>query len=358
MKFIRTIFICLLVSVAILRQENRRWVVAQSNPANAYRVIFKTNHELWSIDLTTKDHTQLLELENNSQKYYSIKIDAQGTFAYIISRNAVPKGTMHEVSRPTTISAQLTRYNFQTSEINLIYEGDNLMTFILAPNEQNAILTYFSHDTPLVSTFCVYHLDSQSCADSNIFIDARYVIWIDEAHFFVRQIDNGIQKGIIFDIETMQYRVLDEYQDLYDLVVFPSKNKDNMIVTGITIANYVPEIYLSDAQNRSQQDITAQFSNLTYSINDLHLSPDGNYLAYSQRQDYIITNFDTGEILGEFSNVLDIEWLPDSSGVVVLLDQYPANYNRLITFNIQTQETMIAGEFLGSEQSILRIVEN
>lgn len=281
----------------------------------------------WQIDWEEREKIPYVTLGLEYATYQGFYWSTSNQSLYFVANDAcVPCG----------YSGYLVEFDLIAQETKQLYERENLAYFKPYVDDDHLILQYFpaglKRSYPGVGgpDSCLFDLKTYVCQEFDEVISQRLgfimpVYWLDTERFL--QGNNGVFD--VGNIETGEIETVVQVDDqVFESEFFLLPEPDNILLLAYgDYASYDGTAYFYDF-NLQTFDLSLRFSieNIRKD-RGLELSPNGQYLVYARRDDFLVIDLDTGDIILERSLQVEetrldtillsaLTWLPDNSGFV------------------------------------------
>lgn len=225
--------------------------------------------------------------------------------------------------------AQVVQVDLSTGKPRTILEAPNLISFMLSPDEQHAVLVSLRFDdsgkTRGATSICILAIGTGNCdsLDKPIYFFVS-LHWVDSHRFIFTD-----RSSILYlvDVANRKLQQLPNLQDLAGIdeaTPIPGSQLVLLGTYGGSATQYAPEkFYTYDLTTAQLTELSyrAGNGNPYFQIADLLVSPDGQYISYigtcCGTRSWALRELKTGRLIAELSDAWDAKWTSDSQGVLV-----------------------------------------
>jgi dipeptidyl aminopeptidase/acylaminoacyl peptidase len=238
-----------------------------------------------------------------------------------------------EVAR-TPQPSRIVRLDILTGEQEVIYEATEIYTIELSPDKRKLAVSSFPRGFKSnLSRTCILDLETEICEPVIFEEYYRFSTWVDESSFILTW--EAGSALYLADITNLVPRKITAFENwlVHDLEVIPNTQKVLLSVTDL-VADNTPQLVILDLETLNLTDCAFDSR---YGHSYISISPDGRYLLESYSRNTSLVDFQTGNLIAEFT-ASNAHWLPDSKTVVAA---HRVNDDLLQIFKVDAQTGLL-----------------
>lgn len=282
-------------------------------------IVQGTNLTIYDLDRLQMTENRSLSLKSENPNEYVSEgiVDYDRQIAFLVISTPRP------IRRTETTPSRIIQIDLNTGEEKLIYQRNGIIRLLLSPNGEQAIVTYhwndqITRDEP--EGFCILTFSNGVCDEIELMTRHWRISWIDEHEFVVLQLEDEFEL-LIFDATTRMFRGvnLPEQWFVYTAIAIP--NTRHVLLSVLNrgeTQDFTPQLfrYYVDDQQLAKLDydlISVDYAGAPYWL----FSADQRYLLYGSSHQAALIDFQTGEVIGEFSDVTQASWSTANQMILV-----------------------------------------
>lgn len=233
--------------------------------------------------------------------------------------------------------AQITRIGLESGVVTPVYERDGINSFVLSPDSQHSLVTYYQGEIQrgVPPNVCLLIMKTGICKELDIKAQPEVLNWVDNESFTVVNVQANVQAQL-YDIHALVGQTLEIPTELYIYSIKTIPGTQRLLVFA-TLRQGDPSLRLLiyDLESYALTPLPYRPIKEKY-VTEGAFSPDGRYLAYGSGQ-HTIVDFETGQAMATLDSVAHMIWLANNE--VIAQIKAESQPTQLIHLNIASGET-------------------
>jgi hypothetical protein len=205
--------------------------------------------------------------------------------------------------------SEIVEFDLPSGETDLVYRRNNIIGFLLSPDEEHIIVHYLSDEiknlrdvgSGSLTYLCILDAEDGNCHDVTLPVGQYSVIWV------------GVERFVVTDRRESWYTIDFETQT-------PETLPTDITISGVADLGLKNEVFVSFSYGRfgylniatgnfRPYNLVSELRSPNDAIYHLKSSPDGQLLLFENDDRHYVLEVETGFIIAEFENLHNPQWL-------------------------------------------------